>query len=156
MVSPKTRRTALIAKVAVNAVFAAAIVLTLSSSPGAAQMSGAFEAFGGKAGLDRVADRGIDRVLQDPRIKDRFTSANIPRLKAMLSEQFCALLDGPCTYTGRDMKTTHAGMGLKDKDFNALAEDFQRAMDDVGIPFRYQNILLAKLAPMDRDIAVHE
>ena len=73
-----------------------------------------------------------------------------------MSEQFCALLGGPCTYTGRDMKTTHAGMGLKDKDFNALAEDFQRAMDDVGIPFRYQNILIAKLAPMDRDIAVYE
>lgn len=156
MVSPKARRTALIANVVVDAVFAAAIILTLSSRPGVAQTSGAFEAFGGKAGLDRVADRGIDRVLQDPRIKDRFTSSNVPRLKALLSEQFCALLGGPCTYTGRDMKTTHAGMGLKDKDFNALAEDFQRAMDDVGIPFRYQNILLAKLAPMDRDIAVYE
>ena len=156
MVSPKARRTALIANVVVDAVFAATIILTLSSRPSAAQTSGAFEAFGGKAGLDRVADRGIDRVLQDPRIKDRFTSSNVPRLKALLSEQFCALLGGPCTYTGRDMKTTHAGMGLKDKDFNALAEDFQRAMDDVGIPFRYQNILLAKLAPMDRDIAVYE
>ncbi len=156
MVSPKARRTALIANVVVDAVFAATIILTLSSRPSAAQTSGAFEAFGGKAGLDRVADRGIDRVLQDPRIKDRFASSNVPRLKALLSEQFCALLDGPCTYTGRDMKTTHAGMGLKDKDFNALAEDFQRAMDDVGIPFRYQNILLAKLAPMDRDIAVYE
>lgn len=156
MVFPKARRTVLIAKLVVDAVFAAAIILTLSSRPGAAQTSGAFEAFGGKAGLDRVADRGIDRVLQDPRIKDRFASSNVPRLKALLSEQFCALLGGPCTYTGRDMKTTHAGMGLKDKDFNALAEDFQRAMDDVGIPFRYQNILLAKLAPMDRDIAVYE
>lgn len=43
-------------------------------------------------------------------------------------------------------------MGVRDRDFNALAEDFQRAMDDLNIPFRYQNVLIAKLAPMEKDI----
>ncbi len=131
----------------------AGLVLTLVFHPGQAQAKSAFEAFGGKAGLDKVADLGIDRVLRDPRIKDRFATSNIPRLKAMLGEQFCMLLDGPCKYTGRDMHAAHAGMGIRDKDFNALAEDFQLAMDDLKIPFIYQNVLLAKLAPMDRDIA---
>lgn len=135
---------------------ATGLILALSAHPGAAQTSSAFDAFGGKPGLEKVANRGIDRVLQDPRIKDRFTSSNVPRLKSLLAEQFCALLDGPCQYTGQDMKTVHAGMGLRDKDFNALAEDFQVAMDEIGIPFRYQNVLLMKLAPMNRDIAVHD
>ena len=36
--------------------------------------------------------------------------------------------------------------------FNALVEDLQIAMDKRGIPFRAQNRLLAKLAPMYREI----
>ena len=36
--------------------------------------------------------------------------------------------------------------------FNALVEDFQVAMDKHNIPFSSQNKLLAKLAPMYRDI----
>ena len=132
---------------------AAAVLSALSVYAPPSWAAGAFEAFGGKPGLDRVADLGVERVLKDPRIKDQFANSNIPRLKALLSEQFCALLEGPCQYTGKDMRSAHAGMGLKDRDFNALAEDFQLAMDDLGIPFRVQNVLLAKLAPMDRDIA---
>ncbi len=136
--------------------FIAGAIVALCSHPVSAQTNSVFEAFGGKPGLDKVADLGVEQVLRDPRIKDRFAAANIPRLKGLLSEQFCALLNGPCTYTGRDMHGTHAGMGIRDKDFNALAEDFQRAMDEIGIPFRYQNVLLAKLAPMERDIAPNE
>lgn len=113
----------------------------------------AFNAFGGKPGIDRVAELGVERVIHDPRIQDRFKGANIPRLKMQLSTQFCALLGGPCDYTGADMQKAHAGMGLKDYDFNALAEDFQIAMDEAGVPFRWQNSLLAKLAPMERQIS---
>ena len=112
----------------------------------------AFNGFGGKAGLEKVASLGIDKVLHDPRIEKRFTGANIPRLKAMLAVQFCVLLNGPCTYNGLDMKAAHAGMNLQDADFNALAEDFQIAMTELDIPFRTQNVLVAKLAPMEKQI----
>ena len=141
----------MITKISRTLVRMAFVAVSLASQAQAADTA-AFEAFGGKPGLDRVADLGIERVLRDPRIKDRFTSANIPRLKMMLATQFCMLLGGPCEYTGRNMKESHAGFGLKDADFNALAEDFQLAMDDAGVPFRYQNVLIARLAPMERDI----
>jgi hemoglobin len=36
--------------------------------------------------------------------------------------------------------------------FNALVEDLQKAMDKNDVPFHAQNRLLAKLAPMYRDI----
>ena len=50
------------------------------------------------------------------------------------------------------MKTVHHDMGLRNADFNALAEDLQQAMDKNGVPSRAQNKLLAKLAPMEHDI----
>jgi len=112
----------------------------------------AFNAFGGKPGLSRLADAGVEKLLHDPRISARFAGANIPHLKMELAEQFCALLNGPCQYTGKDMKSAHEGMGLHDADFNALAEDFQIAMTEQDIPFRYQNVLVAKLAPMEKQM----
>ena len=62
------------------------------------------------------------------------------------------ILGGPCGYTGRDMKSSHKGLDIGRGHFNALVEDLQIAMDKRGIPFRAQNKLLAKLAPMHREI----
>ncbi len=113
-----------------------------------------FKAFHGQEGVNRVADTLIDKSMADPRISDIFKGQDIPHLKKMLSEQFCYLLDGPCSYTGKDMKEAHKDMGLQMSDFNALVEDLQFAMDKEGVPFRAQNKLLAKLAPMERVVVV--
>jgi len=43
-------------------------------------------------------------------------------------------------------------MGLKNLDFNALAEDLQLSMDKEHVSFRAQNALPAKLAPMQRAV----
>ena len=51
-----------------------------------------------------------------------------------------------------DMVDAHAGMEVRHADFNSLVEDLQIAMDRRGIPTRAQNKLLAKLAPMHREV----
>jgi hemoglobin len=88
----------------------------------------------------------------DPRIKPFFKDTVPQRLKFGLTEQVCQLTGGPCTYTGQDMKTAHATMGVNKAAFNNLVEGLQFAMDDEKIPFTVQNRLLALLAPMNRDI----
>lgn len=122
------------------------------ATTGAISSNPAFEAFGGEPGIAKIVDNGVNRLVADDRIKARFATANIPRLKTLLTAQFCTLLGGNCVYEGRPMKETHDGMNLRNADFNALAEDFQFAMDDAGVPFRYQNVLLKQLAPMQHDI----
>jgi hemoglobin len=112
----------------------------------------AYKAFHEKAGIDRVTDDFVGRITTDPRISERFQGANLTRLKFELKAQFCYLLDGPCAYTGKDMKTAHEGMGLQNRDFNALAEDMQKAMDAEHVPFWAQNQLMAKLAPMQHQV----
>jgi hemoglobin len=59
---------------------------------------------------------------------------------------------GPCRRKGPDMKQAHAGMDINKNNFNALVEVLQQAMEAQGIAFTTQNKLLAKLAPMHRDI----
>ena len=46
----------------------------------------------------------------------------------------------------------HVDMGITKADFNRLVELLQDSMDARGIPFSAQNAMLARLAPMHRDI----
>src|SRR5215470_17813587 len=82
-----------------------------------------YERLGGKEAITAVVDDFVGRVAADKRINGFFAKANVPRLKRRLVDQICEATGGPCTYTGKDMKTAHKGMGITDADFNALVED---------------------------------
>lgn len=111
-----------------------------------------FEDFGGREGLVRIMDDFMIGLVNDPRTKPFFDNDKQTFIKAMLVEQMCEILNGGCRYPGRDMKSSHANMKVNRAAFNALVEQFQIAMDKHKVPFSSQNKLLAKLAPMYRDI----
>ncbi|MFO0765791.1 MAG: group 1 truncated hemoglobin [Nitrospiraceae bacterium] len=66
----------------------------------------------------------------------------------MLVDQICQASGGPCTYTGRDMKSTHAGMGINSGDFDALVGDLVATLNQFKVPEREKNELLGALGPM--------
>ena len=111
-----------------------------------------FEAFGGKEGLVKIMDDFMIGLVADPRTKAFFDNDKQTFIKAMLVEQMCELMNGGCKYPGRDMKASHANMKVNCEGFNGLVEQFQFAMDKHNVPFAAQNKLLAKLAPMYREI----
>lgn len=111
-----------------------------------------FEQFGGKPGIDALMEDFMVKLIEDPRTRNYFAEADQTHIKAMLAEQFCVILGGPCTYTGKGMREAHAKLVINQGGFNALVEDLQRAMDMHDIPFRAQNRLLAVLAPMHREV----
>lgn len=125
---------------------------SLLATPGFAQEAPLYKAFGEKAGLVKLMDDFMIRLLADPRTKPHFEPSNQKRVKEQLVDQFCALMKGPCAYKGADMKSSHANLDIKKSDFNALVEVLQFSMDAQGIAFTSQNELLALLAPMYRDI----
>ena len=121
-------------------------------APADASLLPVYKQFGELEGLKELMEVFMAQLLVDERTRPFFAEADKTAIKAHLVGQFCVILGGPCTYSGRDMKTAHAGMGVDRSNFNALVEDLQIAMDKRGIPFHAQNKLLAKLAPMHRDI----
>ncbi|CAN5242283.1 hypothetical protein BH11PSE14_BH11PSE14_14520 [soil metagenome] len=125
---------------------------SMNPAPADAALLPVFKQFGEQAGLVALMDDFMVRLLADPRTHEFFANADQAKIKKLLAEQFCVILGGPCTYTGRDMATAHKDMGVDRAAFNALVEDLQLAMDARRIPFRAQNKLLAKLGPMHRDI----
>lgn len=111
-----------------------------------------YQAFGGQAGLVRLMDDFMARLLADARMRPFFQDVDQPHVKKQLVAQFCEVSGGPCRLDGPDMKKAHDGMDIRRGDFNALVEVLQQSMDAQGIAFAAQNRLLAQLAPMHRDI----
>lgn len=108
--------------------------------------------YGGYAGLGKITHDFVERVQKNPRIANFFKDADIERLEAMLTDQFCDVLGGGCKYSGKSMKEVHTNMKVRTADFNALAEDLQDALTAGNVPTYQQNKLIAKLAPMHRDV----
>ena len=111
-----------------------------------------FRDLGGQAGIDRIVGDFVPRLVTDARMGEFFKRANQDHLRQMLGELFCRVSGGGCVYTGLSMKQAHQDIDVSKGDFNALVEVLQASMDAQGVPFATQNRLLAKLAPLHRDV----
>lgn len=126
---------------------------TMDSGPAAGRGGPSlYERLGGKPAITAVVEDFVARVAADARINGKFANANIPRLKAMLVDQICQASGGPCTYTGRDMKSAHAGMGITSDEFDALVGDLVTTLNKFKVGDREKNELLGALGPMKKDI----
>jgi hemoglobin len=130
------------------------IVLILMLAQPAFAQDTLYQRLGGQAGIARIVDDSFTRFMADPRVRDDFDNINPIHFKMRLAEEFCQISGGPCEYHGRPIKAEHAGLGLTQAKFNAVAEDVQAAMQQAGIPYWTQNQLMALLAPMQRDVVV--
>jgi hemoglobin len=137
-------------------------VLTLAAALAVPSLSIAkdktlYERLGGKKSITAVVDEFVGRVAMDARINHYFaqTAADPARMKQFkmnLADQICQAAGGPCKYTGKDMKSAHAGMGITSADFNALVEDLTGALDKFKVQEKEKNELLGALAAMKSDI----
>lgn len=106
-----------------------------------------YERLGGKDAIASVVDDFVARCAADGRINGKFARTDIPRLKKMLIDQVCEASGGPCTYSGRDMKETHTGMGVTSGEFDALVEDLVATLGRFDVPKAEQDELLGLLGP---------
>jgi hemoglobin len=111
-----------------------------------------YERLGGIDAIRAVIDAFVARCADDSRINRKFERSDIPRLKKMLVDQVCEATAGPCTYTGREMKETHEGMGVTAGEFDALVEDLVVTLEEFGVPKPEQDELLGLLGQMRDDI----
>ena len=133
------------------------VVWSVLMSTGAAWAEGSkgrslYERLGGKAAITAVVDTFVSKVGADKRINGYFASTDLTKLKMHLGNQICEASGGPCQYTGRTMKQTHAGMGVTDAAFGALVEDLVAALDHHKVGKAEKDDLHAVLGPMKDDI----
>jgi len=128
---------------------------TAAAAPAAA--STLYDRLGGRTAIVAVVDSFVARVAADSRINGFFKAtasdpARLAAFKGKLVDQVCQASGGPCTYTGKDMKTAHAGMKITNAQFDALVEDLVATLKDFNVAQADQDALLGVLAPMRTDI----
>ena len=112
-----------------------------------------YERLGGKPAIEAVVGDFLAKVGSDSRVRHQPRPERVPALKILLTDLVCEATGGPCTYTGRDMKSAHAGMGITGAEFDAIVDDLVRTLNEYKVPEREKSDLLALLGPMRRDIA---
>src|SRR5436189_3306148 len=76
-----------------------------------------YQRLGGYDAVAAVVDDFIGRLVADKKFSKFFVGHSTDSLKKIrqhIVDQFCNAAGGPCLYTGRDMKTTHAGLGISE------------------------------------------
>ena len=111
-----------------------------------------YERLSGHDAVALVVGDFVSRVGADARISAFFRGVDLDELKRLLGEQICQAAGGPCRYSGRPMRVAHAGLHIRDADFNALVEDLTAALGRYNVPAREQRELLTALGGMRRDI----
>ncbi len=124
-----------------------------ASGSGTGATKSLYERLGGGAAITAVMGDFVDnQVAKDARINKQFANTDLTRLKKLLAEFADNATGGPEKYTGRDMKTTHAGLKITMADFNALVEDLSKSLDVFKVPAQEKSDLLSALAPLSKDI----
>jgi hemoglobin len=111
-----------------------------------------YERLGGIDAITAVVQKFRDRVAGDDRINQKFARTDLARLTKMLIDQVCQASGGPCTYTGRNMKDAHAGMGVTSGEFDALVEDLVATLNQFKVGQAEQGELLGILGPLKAEI----
>ena len=69
--------------------------------------------------------------------------ANVATLQKHLVQFLTLATGGPAHYEGKEMKASHADMGITNPEFDAAVGDIKASLDKVQVPNKEQKELLA-------------
>ncbi|UUO22080.1 group 1 truncated hemoglobin [Colwellia sp. M166] len=124
----------------------------LGNNTNSAPTESLYVEMGQQAALDKIVDNLINIIGQDEIIFSHFADSNVSHFRKKLTLFLCQISDGPCQYNGDSMQDIHRGMQINTNQFNHFVELFIAAMDASGIAYPTQNKLLARLAPLRKNI----
>lgn len=132
------------------------LAVPMGPAPAVAQSGDSlYKRLGGYDAIAAVVDDFIGRMIADPTLKrffDPFSNDSKGRIRQMLVEQVCAAAGGPCVYTGRSMKVTHAGSGISEADWTLFVRHFNATLDKFKVPDRERGEVLGFVNSVKADI----
>ncbi len=110
---------------------------------------------GGYDAIATVADNLLGRLMGDPQLarfwRDRARDS-VQREKQLLIDFLCSSAGGPVFYMGRDMPTSHRGMGITESDWSVFVGHLRATLDHFSVPEREQGEVLAFVESTKGDI----
>lgn len=114
-----------------------------------------YQRLGGYDAIAAVTDDFIGRLATD-KVLSRFfvghSEDSLKRIRQHVVDQLCAATGGPCIYTGRDMKTSHKGMGISEAEWNIAAGHLVATLDKFKVPAKEKDEVLGAVSSLKKDI----
>ncbi len=110
---------------------------------------------GGYDALAAFVDDFLPRVTSDPQIGVYWKGKckdSMRRDRQLLLDFLCAATGGPSVYLGRDMKTSHEGLGISDDDWDVLMRHARTTLEDLGVAEREKNEALSAVEALRVEI----
>ena len=132
----------------------ALIAVSIAHTPAAAQDS-LYMRLGGYDAIAAVTDDFLGQLIGDPQFTKFFAGASTDskgRIRQHVVEQLCMATGGPCVYTGRTMKASHAGLGITGAEWTAAVNHLVASLDKFKVPMKEKDELLAIASSLKTDI----
>jgi hemoglobin len=146
-------------RVALKSVLAAALAASALAGAAGAQdgetKKSLYDRLGGYNAVAAVVDDFVGRLVADKQFERFFAGHSTDskkRIRQHIVDQFCAAAGGPCVYTGRTMKDSHAGMGISEAEWDAAARHLVAALDKLKVGDAEKKDLLAFVSSLKADI----
>lgn len=133
----------------------AVVCLFINSADYFAQEKTLYQRLGGYDALAAVVDKFIGKLAGDAQLSKFFSGlSNDSKMKVrqLVVDQLCAATGGPCVYVGRDMKTTHKGLGITESDWNLSVGYLVETLDSFKVPDKEKNEVINSFSSMKKDI----
>ncbi len=114
-----------------------------------------YKRLGGYDALAAVTDDFLGRLAPDPKLGRFFvghSTDSIKRIRGGIVDFLCVATKGPCSYSGRDMKTAHTGLKITDEDWDISVKALTATLDKFSVPLAEKNEVLAAVAMLKNDI----
>ncbi|MFO0952662.1 MAG: group 1 truncated hemoglobin [Isosphaeraceae bacterium] len=117
---------------------------------------------GGEPAVKAVVHDFVGLAATDPKVdflrggKYQIDAAGVANLEKLLVEMVSEVSGGPLKYSGRDMKTVHAGMAITKEQFGAIAADLIAVLKKYKVPQKEIDELVGIIATTQKDIVEKE
>jgi hemoglobin len=133
----------------------ALLVCAAAATAQAAQQPSLYQRLGGFDAIAAVTDDFVGRLVSDSQFVQFFaghSNDSKMRIRQRIVEQLCHATGGPCVYTGRDMKTAHAGLGITAADWDRSVQHLNATLAKFNVGAREREEVLAAVGKMKADI----
>jgi hemoglobin len=114
-----------------------------------------YQRLGGHDAISAFIEDLMPRLTADPTLAVYWkgkSNDSMRKDKQLLLEFLCNAFGGPSAYLGRDMKTSHEGLGITDDEWDVFAVHTVATLDKMGITGQEKEEFLAAATSLKADI----
>ena len=114
-----------------------------------------YHRLGGYDAIAAAVDDLLPRLVGDPQIGVYWKGKcadSMMKDRQLIVDFLCSATGGPVNYVGRDMKTSHEGLGITESDWDVFWQHTVATLEDLGVTGAEKEEFLAATAALKEDV----